>query len=599
MAIIVMFALMSLETQHSYVSQALLINQKKAQTQFQTLLTHKKNNAETLSAYLESISETEQGLQKEFLENFSSNQIDIHLMGLFENLSGLYSFNNDLTQAELAIVQRLHLQATARDEPAYDIYCDPECFMFGVIPFLPIEGQDRYLLFKQSISDLLVDFDFTTGAQVGVISRKIRLDDSSRRLSDSSYSLLSYADFKNSKQILDDVFSQPKTIFNLFQGEIVRTQVNGNEYAVYVISPIDELNESYLLITEDITEVIDRVRKLLLKNIIIGFILLVAIAVFILRFYIRDARKFSDIRNSLPLLSQKQYDNFRSYIASKRDHKFFKDETEEIMDELIATANRLEHYGQDKDIAESANREKSRFLANMSHELRTPLHAVISFSRLAMKREVDAKTHHYLENIDISAKRLTAIVDDLLDLAKLEAGKMVADFRENDLTKIVSEQLRSLHSLIGNKALNVIFNDQPEMVFYFDKKLITQVVVNLLSNAIKFSSEGGKLKISIKIDEGEYQDGRQNMVELMVADQGIGIPADELNEIFDSFIQSSKHMTQSGGTGLGLSICKEIVQLHHGKIWAESPVNDPDMIHKDGQMCGTALKVLLPLNPSI
>ena len=220
-----------------------------------------------------------------------------------------------------------------------------------------------------------------------------------------------------------------------------------------------------------------------------------------------------------------------------------------------------------KEMAEKANLEKSRFLANMSHELRTPMHAILSFSSLGLKRANDVKVRGYLEKISISGKRLTKLLDDLLDLSKLESGKLLATYQYSNLYDLIHECLSEVDSLISRKGLDITLETDEEAFCEFDKKLMHQVMINLLSNAIKFSPDEANLTISLEKTE-------QNRIpcwQLSVSDEGIGIPYDELEEVFDKFVQSSKTRSGSGGTGLGLPICREIISLHHGRIWAESP----------------------------
>jgi len=257
--------------------------------------------------------------------------------------------------------------------------------------------------------------------------------------------------------------------------------------------------------------------------------------------------------------------------------------SEDITQIKLLEEEKISHLLQGKEIAEKANETKSRFLANMSHELRTPMHAILSFTNLARKRVDDEKAINFLEKIHTSGVRLTNMLNDLLDLSKLEAGKLVPDFREHDFIAVVKASIDEIHSLLKDKNISVRMEYDAALPSCFDKKLITQVIVNILSNAIKFSPENSSIDISIwneRIWETE-------MLVFSVTDQGIGIPRDELKDVFDSFVQSTKTRSDSGGTGLGLPISKEIIELHHGDIWAESPPR--------GKVVGTAFIFQIPL----
>jgi len=229
--------------------------------------------------------------------------------------------------------------------------------------------------------------------------------------------------------------------------------------------------------------------------------------------------------------------------------------------------------------ANQANQAKSVFLANMSHELRTPLHGILSFARFGLDKEhvqKPEKIHKYFDRINVSAERLLTLLNDLLDLAKLEAGKMSIEKQDYDLRTLVESSITEQEAWLAEKSLTVNWLDSTaETKAHFDAARISQVLMNLLSNAIKFSPSNTQLHFSISQDTLINQQTKAKVPALRftLEDEGMGIPENELDSVFDKFVQSSKTHTGVMGTGLGLAICAEIIDAHNGKIWASSAEN--------------------------
>ncbi len=239
-----------------------------------------------------------------------------------------------------------------------------------------------------------------------------------------------------------------------------------------------------------------------------------------------------------------------------------------------------------KERAERAVKAKSEFLSNMSHELRTPMHAMLSYAKLGFTRidGTDIKTlETYFNNIHKAGSRLLGLLNNLLDLAKLEAGKMVIKKVNSNFFDVVDHANMEISPLIKDKGLRITTEKAAKnSQALFDKHLIVQVMINLISNAVKFSPPGGS--INVTLSDAVLPDGRSALC-CSVSDEGAGIPEAELEAVFDKFMQSSKTKTGAGGTGLGLSICREIIAAHGGKIWAEN--------RKPG---GTILSFIIPCN---
>ena len=215
-----------------------------------------------------------------------------------------------------------------------------------------------------------------------------------------------------------------------------------------------------------------------------------------------------------------------------------------------------------KEKAEEANRAKSEFLANMSHELRTPLHGILSFGRLGVSRletAPQAKILKYFQQIVGSGEILLHLLNDLLDLSKLEAGRMELQFELTDLNQRIDAQVSAVHAIAIDKQIRVDVRQADDLPkISIDSNRIDQVIRNLLSNALKFSPEKSKVEIETQVDKTH--------VVIRVLDEGPGVPEEECDLIFDKFTQASSTKSNAGGTGLGLSISRELVLQHEGSI---------------------------------
>ena len=232
---------------------------------------------------------------------------------------------------------------------------------------------------------------------------------------------------------------------------------------------------------------------------------------------------------------------------------------------------------------ERANQLKSEFLASMSHELRTPLNAIIGFSDLLQEQsagEVNEKQQRYLNHISHGARRLLTLINDILNLSKIEAGRMDLRLEKLLLPDDIEEVFTAVRPLAAAKGQHLDIHVSPGLELHADKSRFKQILENLLSNAVKFTPAGGSITVEA------HADG--TLLRLAVRDTGIGIPPDEIETIFETFHQAAA--TTKGireGTGLGLAITKRLVELHRGRIWVESEV---------GQ--GSRFSVEMPLRPA-
>lgn len=286
----------------------------------------------------------------------------------------------------------------------------------------------------------------------------------------------------------------------------------------------------------------------------------------------------------------------------------------EISERKAAQAEAL----QAKEVAEAANYIKSEFLANMSHELRTPLNHIIGFTELVLDEdfgELNEVQSEYLSEVVQSSRHLLSLINDILDLSKVEAGKQELHFEEIHVKGLLENSFTIIREMALKHGIELLseLENVPEYI-QADERKLKQIIYNLLSNAVKFTPDGGRVLLSAKVVEcmvrpgtrqgdhakflmvvdrpkvtGRVDEMQGKCLEVSLADTGIGIKIEDLDRIFNPFEQvdgSSRRRYQ--GTGLGLALTKGLVQLHGGKIWVES----------EGENKGSTFRFLIPIQGS-
>ncbi len=285
------------------------------------------------------------------------------------------------------------------------------------------------------------------------------------------------------------------------------------------------------------------------------------------------------------------------YVSVGTDITAIKTHEEKLIDSeqrLIATVSDLrasqqrsaelaEKYAAEKTRAEEANQAKTKFLANMSHELRTPLNAIIGFSEIMESNMFGPlgaeKYHEYCGDILDSGQYLLDVINDILDMSKIEAGRIRLDFDDLALDPLLAEAMRVVSARAQEKQLKLVARISPELRLRADRRALKQIALNLLSNAVKFTPEGGSVTM-----RGRATD---HCIVLGIADTGIGIAKDALAKLGRPFEQVESQLTKSHqGSGLGLAIAKSLVELHGGSMRIRSTLGR-----------GTLVVVRLPLEP--
>ncbi|MEQ1440612.1 ATP-binding protein [Fontimonas sp. SYSU GA230001] len=448
--------------------------------------------------------------------------------------------------------------AASAHRPFSFMSCAQICEHHVVTPAFSRGGDEIVVLISESMSEVLLAFNRDTGLDAGLLSVP------ARGLADWSGALQVLT---NAPALMPPLQAYAGRTELPSPGRIVRIHDGAQAYRLQT-QPVDQPSltgpVTALLIYDESTDlrrIADETTRGLLLTLVA--LLLSAVALF---FLVGVAtRKLTRVTQALPLLAERRFDEALAVLASVRPSRHLSDE----VDVLGVTTRWLAQRLQRLDSAEAANEAKTRFLAVMSHEIRTPMNGVMGMLELLDRTQLDVEQHEALRVIRGSAQMLLGVLNDILDLSKIEAGRIELEKIPMALEDLVDGVMETVASIARDKPIRLIADIAPSTPLHVlgDPTRLRQVLYNLCNNAVKFTDRG---RVLVRVSGAPVGEGMAEL-RFAVSDTGLGIPADVADRLFKPFSQAEMSTTRRyGGSGLGLSICRGLVERMGGQIGFES-----------------------------